>query len=219
MTMTPTGAEIANNVLRAYEGFAQMIESLDAKAWQVPTRCTGWRVCDVAGHVVGLATDSAAGDPGARTPDEHAAQLRDRSPQELATQLRTSVAGLHAFLQTLDDSSWTGPSPVPDRTLTEAVAGLWFDTFVHDDDVRAALYIEHARGTTLTFAVAVLAASLTRSGWGPATLDLDDTPPLDIGAGGPKITGDPYKFVLVATGRADAATLGLDPSVNIYAGT
>ena len=88
-----------------------------------------------------------------------------------------------------------------------------------DDDVRAALYIEHARGTTLTFAVAVLAVSLTRNGWGPATLALDDTPSIDIGAGGPKITGDPYQFVLAATGRADAATLGLDPSVNIYAGT
>ncbi len=181
MTTTP-GAEIANTVLRAYESFAQMIESLDAKAWQAPTRCTGWAVCDVAGHVVGLAADSAAGTPGGRTADEHAAHLRDRSPQELATQLRASVAGLHTFLQTLDDSSWSGPSPVPDRTLTEAVAGLWFDTYLHDDDVRAALYIDHERGEALTFAVAVLAETLTRNGWGPATLELDDTPPIDIGA-------------------------------------
>ncbi len=215
--MTTSGAEIANKVLQTYEGFAQMIESLDAKAWHARTRCTGWAVCDVAGHVVGLATDSASGNPGGRTPDEHAAQLRGRSPQELATQLRASVAGLHAFLRTLDESAWTGPSPMPDRTLTEAVTGLWFDTYLHDDDVRAALYLEPERGAPLTFAVAVLAKTLTRNGWGPATLELDDTPPFDIGAGGPKITGDPYQFVLAATGRADAATLGLDPSVNIYA--
>jgi uncharacterized protein (TIGR03083 family) len=214
---TTPGADIANNILVAYEAFAQMIESLDAKAWQAPTRCTGWSVCDVAGHVVGLATDSASGDPGGRTPDEHAAALRDRSPQDLATQLRASVAGLHAFLEALDETAWSGPSPVPDRTLTEAVAGLWFDTYLHDDDVRAALRIDHERGATLAFAVAVLAETLARRGWGPATLELDGTPPVDVGAGGPKVTGDPYQFVLVASGRADPATMGLDPTVNIYA--
>ncbi len=213
----PSGAAVATAVLQAYEGFAQMIESLDTKAWHAPTRCTGWAVCDVAGHVVGLAIDSAAGTPGARIPDEQAAQLRERSPQELATQLRASVAGLHSFLQALDDSAWSGPSPVPDRTLTQAVTGLWFDTYLHDDDVRAALYIEPERGETLTFAVEVLAETLTRNGWGPATLAFEDTPPIDIGAGGPKITCDPYQFVLVATGRADAASIGVDPSINIYA--
>ena len=31
-----------------------------------------------------------------------------------------------------------------------------------------------------------------------------------------EITGDPHQFVLVATGRADAATMGLDPEVSIY---
>jgi len=39
-----------------------------------------------------------------------------------------------------------------------------------------------------------------------------------VGAGkGRRITGDPLEFVLVATGRADPARIGLDPSVNIYA--
>jgi hypothetical protein len=42
-------------------------------------------------------------------------------------------------------------------------------------------------------------------------------PPIDIGAGGEKITGDPYQFVLVVSGRADAAAFGVDPSINIYA--
>ena len=76
--------------------------------------------------------------------------------------------------------------------------------------------IEPQRGDVLTLAVAALATSLTRRGWGPATLALDDTPPFDIGAGGREITGDPYQFVLVASGRADPATLGLDETVNIY---
>jgi hypothetical protein len=38
-----------------------------------------------------------------------------------------------------------------------------------------------------------------------------------VGAGGVKHTGDALEFVLVATGRADPATMGTDPPVNIYA--
>jgi hypothetical protein len=30
------------------------------------------------------------------------------------------------------------------------------------------------------------------------------------------VSGDPYDFVLVATGRGDPATFGLDETVNIY---
>jgi hypothetical protein len=64
--------------------------------------------------------------------------------------------------------------------------------------------------------VAFLAMSLTNLGWGPATLVLDGMPPRDIGGGGPTVTGDPYQFLLVASGRADPASLGLDASVNVY---
>ena len=35
--------------------------------------------------------------------------------------------------------------------------------------------------------------------------------------GGDPITGDPMRFVLVACGRSDPSTLGLDEKVNIYA--
>ena len=65
--------------------------------------------------------------------------------------------------------------------------------------------------------VAYLARMLALKGWGPATLALDGLPEHDIGAGGRTVTGDPHQFVLVATGRADPATLGLDASVNVYA--
>jgi len=37
-----------------------------------------------------------------------------------------------------------------------------------------------------------------------------------VSGGGPEITGDALQFALVATGRADAATMGLDPGVSIY---
>jgi hypothetical protein len=38
----------------------------------------------------------------------------------------------------------------------------------------------------------------------------------DVGDGGREITGDPMQFVLVATGRADPALIGLEPGVSIY---
>ncbi len=38
----------------------------------------------------------------------------------------------------------------------------------------------------------------------------------DVGAGGREVSGDPLQFVLVATGRAEPATIGLEPGVSIY---
>ena len=51
---------------------------------------------------------------------------------------------------------------------------------------------------------------------GPATLALDGVDEMTIAAGGPRITGDPLVFALVATGRAAPGVLSLDESVNIF---
>lgn len=217
MTASLTNTEIGNGLLDAYTGFAQMLRHLDDAKWHTPTRCDGWEVRDVAGHVVGLAGDAATGVPGTRTPDEQAAALRDHSPAELADQLNESVASLRGLMDVLDDAAWSGPSGVEGTNLANGVRGLWWDTYAHQDDVHAALGFDADRGPSLAASVSYLAYQLTNRGWGPATLALDGLSPIDIGAGGTKVTGDPYQFVLVASGRADAATLGLDPSVNVYA--
>lgn len=217
MTATLSNAEIANGLLGAYEGFAQMLGHINDRAWHTPTRCTGWEVRDVAGHVVGLANDAATGVPGSRTPDEQATALRDHEPADLAAQLVNSVASLRALVDVLDDAAWSGPSGVDGVTLARGVQGLWWDTYAHQDDVHVALGLDSDRGPNLAASVAYLAYQLTTRGWGPATLALDGLPMNDIGAGGEKIAGDPYEFMLVASGRADAATLGLDPDVNVYA--
>jgi len=209
-------AQVAGGCLAAYGDFADLIAGLDDAAWRAPTRCAGWEVRDVAGHVVGLASDALSGSPGLRQPDEHAAALRDHSPDDLAAQLREHRAVFESFFDGLADSAWDGASPVPEMSLARGVLGLWFDTYVHADDVRAALGRAPDRGPSLEASVAFLAYSLTTDGWGPATLKLDGMTPRDIGAGGRLITGDPHQFVLVATGRADAGSLGVDPSINVY---
>lgn len=216
MPIVLDNAEIGNVLVDSYESLAHLIEGLDDSAWSTPTRCPGWEVRDVAGHVAGLASDALSGVVETRTADEQAAALRDHTPAEIAAQLRTSGETFRAFFEAIDDAVWDGPSGVPDMTLAHGIQVLGNDAYVHEDDIRAALDLPANRGTALVGSVAYLARMLALKGWGPATLALDGLPEHDIGAAGPKVTGDPHQFVVVACGRADAATLGLDPAVNIY---
>jgi uncharacterized protein (TIGR03083 family) len=209
--------DVARGALEEYEMFAALIEPLDAAAWDAPTRCEGFLVRDVAGHVVGLAEDVAKGVPGTRNAEEEAASVRGDAPARVAERLRAAVAAVQPLLLgSIDDDAWNGPSGVPDLTFGRGVLTLWYDAFVHADDIRAALGRPSARGAGLAASVEYLAGELTTKGWGPATLALDGVPRYDVGAGGREIAGDPLEFVLVATGRSDPAAMALDAGVNIY---
>jgi uncharacterized protein (TIGR03083 family) len=220
-TMTTTTAlprpYVSAGLRHEYEAFAALVESLDEKEWAWPSRCDGFDVRDVAGHVIGLAEDVAAGNPGSRNAAEEAASVRGDTPAQAASRLRTALGPIGALLDAADDAMWAGPVGVADLTLGEGVLLLWYDAFVHADDIRAAIGRPSETGDGLEASVAYLAAELTKREFRAATLALGDLDPYDISGGGPAITGDPLQFVLVATGRADAATMGLDPSVNIYA--
>src|SRR6478752_9054034 len=209
MTAVLVRTDVARGVLDEYESFAALVESLDAKAWEAPTRCTGFEVRDVAGHVIGLAEDVVRGVPGSRNAEEEAASVRGDSPAQAAARLRAVIEALRPLLDALDDDMWNGPSGVPDLTFGRGVLTLWYDAFVHADDIRAAIGRSSERGSGLAASVEYLAGELTARGWGPATLALDGLPRYDVGAGGREVSGDPMQFVLVATGRAAPATLGL----------
>jgi uncharacterized protein (TIGR03083 family) len=217
MTITThSRTHIANGSLTEYDAFATLVEGLTEEQWNAAARCTGWQVRDVAGHVVGLAEDTAAGVPGSRNADEEAASVRHESPAGAAARLRAAVASLRALLDVIDDDAWAGPSGLPDLTLGDGVLTLWYDTYVHGDDIRNAIGAPSDRGAGLDATVCYLAKELTTRGWGPATLALEGAGRYDVGAGGADVTGDALQFMLVATGRADASTMGLDSSVNIY---
>jgi uncharacterized protein (TIGR03083 family) len=219
MTTTTTldRETVGAGAIAEYEAFATLIESLSAADWRVPTRCTGFEVRDVAGHVVGLAEDVAIGAPGSRTAEEESASVRDDGPSGAAARLRVAIESVRGLLSALDDVAWAGPSGLPDLTLGRGVLTLWYDTFVHADDIRSALGRPSERGPGLEASVAYLTDELERRDFAPTTFALDGDAERTIGNGGPTVTGDPFQFVLVATGRADPAVLGLDPSVNIYA--
>lgn len=199
-----------------YHAFADLIESLSDAEWDTPTRCSGWLVRDVAGHVTGLAEDTANGVPGSRNGDEEAASVRHETPTGAAGRLRAALVPIEALVDALDDEMWASPCPIPELSFGDGVLTLWFDTYVHADDIRAAVGREAERGAGLEASVAYLATEIAKKGWGPATLALDGIGRYEIKGGGKEITGDPHQFVLVATGRADAATMGLDPDVSIY---
>ncbi len=220
--MTLPRTVVIQGLLSELEAFGQLIGPLDDSAWGSPTRCVGWAVSDVSGHVVGSIADVVSGQlEGLGSPEATArevAERKGRSPGELVEEL-SAVTKLAADIAAVfDDDTWEGPGPGGyNGTLGQGVEALWYDTYLHAEDVRAALGRPSLRGEGLRASVHHVAHELNTRGWGPATLAFDGIEEVPVGEGGPKRTGDALEFVLVATGRTDPGALGPDGPINIYA--
>jgi uncharacterized protein (TIGR03083 family) len=202
--------------------FEALLRSLDDQAWQAPTRCEGWRVADVAAHVVGNMAIIAEGrshefgDPA--HVDREVDARKGRTPNELADELSGAAKIGQDFLALLDDNAWNGPPPadIP-GTLGQGVEAIWYDVVVHTDDIRNALGKGPERNPAdLRVSVSHIADVLDQQDYKPTTIALDGVEEFTVKGGGEQITGDPYDFILVATGRKDAASMGLDETINIY---
>jgi uncharacterized protein (TIGR03083 family) len=213
---TPPRSHTIDGLIAEYSAFARLIAMLPSHEWDADTRCTGWQVRDVAGHVLGSAADVRDRRAGTRTPDQQAAAHRGLSPQDTARELRDIAADVRALLERLDEQAWPRPGPVPGRTVGQSVLSLWHDTYVHGDDIRHALGRPPLLGSGLEASVRWITLVLERRHWGPARLVLNDLGTFQIGEGGPELRGNPHDFVLVATGRADPARFAVDSTVNIY---
>lgn len=202
--------------------FEEVIRSLSEQDWQTPTRCEGWSVADICAHVTGTLSDIANGRlselglPNAT--QRQADERRGWSPDAVADELAGAIKVCTDIAAGIDDAAWAGPPPVDiPGTMGMAVEGLWYDAYVHIDDINDALGRPSTGGPGLRASVSHLADLLTQQGWGPATLALDGLEEFPVSdGGGTKVTGDPHTFVLVATGRADPSELGLDEAVNVY---
>ena len=209
-------------MLDEYAAFGGLLRDLSTEDWERPTRCAGWRVADVAAHVVGQLTDVVnlrLEDLG--TPEVTARQVeerRGRSPGDLAGEVEDGAKAAAGLAGAFDEAAWEAPAPGGAAgTLGFGLEALWFDTYLHADDIRHALGRPPVPGSAIRASVSHIAQVLTDQGWGPAVLRLDGIEPFAVsGGGGREVTGDPTAFVLAATGRSDPAALGLDPSVNIY---
>jgi uncharacterized protein (TIGR03083 family) len=205
-----------------YERFAELLRTLSASEWQLETRCTGWRVGDVAAHVVGTLTDvSNLALEGLGTPEVTARQVterRSRTAGELADELDAALKRTNAIINGAGEQAWDQRGPQPNgKSLGHGVETLWFDTFVHADDIRTAVGRTSQCGAGAEASVSHLADALADRAWGPATLRLEGINEFRINGGGRVIPGDPMAFILAATGRTDPATIGLDETVNVYA--
>src|SRR2546430_3381510 len=214
-------AQTCSAFLAELDNFRDLIGPLDPAALETPSRCEGWTVRDVAGHMVGQMTDVVEGRlDGLGSPEATARQAQERagrSGKELAAELAEDRARGADMLALFDDAAWNGPVGSDFQgTLGDGILALYYDAYLHADDIRAALGMASVRGAGLQASVHHVADALAAKNWGPATLALDGVDVIDIGGGGEKIPGDPLEFVLVATGRADPSPWGLDESVNIY---
>jgi uncharacterized protein (TIGR03083 family) len=203
-------------LLDEYRRFAELIGALDASQWNRRTRCTGWHVRDVAGHVVGQAVDTVSGTIGSRTPDEQAAALRGESPTALASRLHAATDSMTQLAAVIDDAAWSAPSPVPGLTLGQGIHALRHDAYLHGDDVRAALGLPFDAGPGLQASLDFVLGALLRdedAAAEPAVARVLAVPADHFG----ETTGiAAHDFVLAATGRDDPARLLLPDVVNIY---
>lgn len=223
--MTLGRTEVTTGMIAEYERLAELVRSLSDEEWQTATRCEGWTVADVAAHVSGILDDVVhfrlddIGSPEAVVRQVH--ERRGVTPVQLAEELdnnrKLGIDIAHGFT----DEAWDGPSPAPGiSTLGFGVEGLWYDTYVHGEDIRAAIGRPADRSPeSLRASVSHLTQILTDQGYDPAVLAFDGMEEFSVCGGGDearRITGDPLQFVLVATGRADPATMALDDRINVY---
>ncbi|MGH2685493.1 MAG: maleylpyruvate isomerase family mycothiol-dependent enzyme, partial [Actinomycetota bacterium] len=205
--------------------FEELVRSLDDRAWQQPTRCEGWTAADVAAHVTGTLAEvvnfrlDGLGSP--ETIQRLVDERRGRSQHEMADELHEVAKLVGDIGAGITDEMWDGDAGGDlGVKMGEGVEGLWYDAWVHGHDIRTATGLAEERGPGLRASVWHLADLLAKDGWGPATLTLDGLEEVPVaGGGGQPVSGDPVDFVLVATGRQDPKTIGLDETVNVYRAT
>lgn len=151
----PTIADLLDIWQEALESVAGVAEGLEPVQWQLPTDCPGWSVADVVAHVVDIeqffggeprldhepdwAALPHADDDLGRMLEVGVDARRGRSPQELLTELRETIARRRSQLDALpEDAEVFGPSGrlVP---LNRFLRTRIFDTWVHEQDIRWAV--------------------------------------------------------------------------------
>jgi uncharacterized protein (TIGR03083 family) len=220
--MTLSRTVVVPGLTSEYQSFVELLRGLSDEEWDTPSRCADWRVADVAAHVVGQLTDVTNfrldGLGTAEVTQRQVDERRGQSPDVLTAELQGAAESATALLAAFDDDAWSAEGPQNNgTTLGFGIESLWFDTFLHADDIRAGLNQPTVAGDGVLPSVSHIAQVLTNQGWGPATLKLEGAGQFGVsGAAGDVITGDPMTFILVSTGRAPASTMGLDDTVNIY---
>jgi uncharacterized protein (TIGR03083 family) len=199
---------VSEGLLDELGRFEALVRPLSAEQWATPSRCDGWTVGDLARHVVGSMADVTAGRlEGLGSPEATQREVDERtgrSPAELADECADVTKAAAGMLPLFDDAAWAAPSPGGfDGTLGDGVEALWYDTWMHAQDMRAALGLPPVLSSGFRGALSHVEWDLARLKNWHGTI--------------PKGDDAAYGFILVATGRADGSSLGADAPPNIYA--
>lgn len=212
----PDRDQTMTGLLHQYDSFAELIGTLDDSQWARQTRCTGWQVRDVAGHLVGQAVDTVSGTIGSRTPDEQASALRGESPPALAARLHSAMDSLTRLMPVFDDALWSAPSPVPGLTVGQGMHSLLQDAYLHGDDIRAALGLPPDAGAGLPASLDFVLGALLRDDAAAAEPAIAQLLAVPADQFSEKTGIAAHDFLLAATGRCDPASLLLPDAINIF---
>jgi uncharacterized protein (TIGR03083 family) len=196
--------EVTEGLLAELERFEGLIRPLTEADWTTPSRCEGWTAGDVARHAVGQMADVVGGRlDGLGTPEvtaQEVAEREGRSPTDLAdecAEVRKAVAGM---LPLFDDDAWAAPAPGGyEGSLGDGIEALWYDVWLHADDIRSALGRPSDIDASLAGGISHISTEL-RKRHAPD-----------------QVVGDPFTWVLVATGRLDPSVIGEAAPQNVYA--
>lgn len=180
-----------------------LLRSLTDEEWDRPSRCAGWTTGDVARHCIGSMASAVAGNTeGLGTPEvtqQEVAQRAGRTPSELADECAEVAKSTAALLPLFDGAAWDGPAPGGyDGTLGDGIEALWYDCWLHADDIRAAIGRPTAVEPGIDGALSHLRFELAKRGWQG-----------EVPAG----RDEQVAWILAATGRAPLP----DGLLNIYA--
>jgi uncharacterized protein (TIGR03083 family) len=197
--------EVTDGLLGELGRFEELVRPMTPAEWATPSRCDGWTVGDVAAHVIGSMADVTGGRlEGLGSPEATAREVAERagrSADELADECAAVTATAATMLDLFDDAAWEVPAPGGYvGTLGDGIEALWYDTWIHADDIRAALARPSEIGTGWHGAVSHVAFELDKRNWHGAI-------PTEADAA--------MAFVLTATGRLTPTGVGAPP--NIYA--
>ena len=200
---------VSEGLLDELARFEELVRPLTAAQWDAPSRCQGWTVGDVARHVIGSMADVAAGQlEGLGSPEVTQREVDERagrSPAELADECLEATLAAAAMLPLFDDAAWAGAGPGDfDGTLGDGVEALWYDTWMHAQDIRDAL------GDAPVLSSSGFQGARSHIAWDLARI-------ANWRGEMPKSDDAAYAFMLVATGRADASSVGAGAPPNIYA--
>jgi len=110
--MTLDRAVVLAGICGELRVFGELVGSLSADDLMTPSRCAGWTVADIAGHVIGTVVDITQGrlegQGTAQVTGRQARERAGRTVQELASELASAGPVLTALLGSLPEEAWGG---------------------------------------------------------------------------------------------------------------